>query len=49
MFFRKLIKRSTNTLYTRINYSYFNQQPQNFDPKKDYYSILNLSKNSNEN
>lgn len=49
MFLRKLVKNSTNCLYTRINYNYFNQQPQNFDPKKDYYIILNLSKNANDN
>ena len=48
MFLRKLVKNSNNPLYKRISYSYFNQQPQNFDPKKDYYSVLNISKTASD-
>jgi hypothetical protein len=42
---RKLFK-GYKPLSYKINYNYFNQQPNNFDAKKDYYKILGLNKNS---
>ncbi len=49
MFIRKLplkIKPNRYLLNNRINYTYFNQQNQRFDPSKDYYEILRVNKNA---
>ncbi len=34
------------SLHKQIQFNYFNQ-PQNFDPAKDYYKILDLDKHAN--
>lgn len=50
---RKILKPTFSPLSKSINrqlkYKYFNQQPNNFDASKDYYRILDLSKDANEN
>jgi DnaJ-domain-containing protein 1 len=35
------------SLNNQNKYGYFGQQP-NFDPRKDYYQMLNISKNASE-
>ena len=35
--------------FTRnVYYNFFNQQPNNFDPKKNYYQSLNLNNSASE-
>jgi len=40
---------SPKPLFTsKINYSYFNQQPPKFDASKDYYNILGVPKDTSD-
>ncbi len=41
-------KNLSNYMIFKPKYCYFNQQPSNFDAKKDYYTSLNVSKEASE-